>query len=369
MTTLPGLSLSSLRFIALVTTVLMASIPLSASAATARPSCYLQVSTSQGDVKIREKGEVLLLHGDELRITWVSKNATEATNANGDPLSLSGAETFSPSASTAYSYRFTSGSKKTTCTVTARVVTGSINASSLTSSSLKPTLSGTLTGIKTAYITIQKTDSTKKIYTSKLKVVSGKWTARVSKKLSNGTYDVIVSSTKSATRGVIVRGVLTVDTEKKNSPKTATTFAVSSVPLLFGGTARAATAVPVSYLQITNTGKEPASLKGFWIKQNGSAPTESVIGLSTVDDQGGSRSSVGGTEGSLLFKNGSAFVPTDALFEPGQMRLFTIKAILTGNTSNFLGTQLVIDVTALDANASIQEGSFPIRGTTWTIGG
>ena len=145
-----------------------------------------------------------------------------------------------------------------------------------------------------------------------------------------------------------------------------TTLAIASVPLLTGGTAHAGQSVPISYLQITNVGGEGALLKGFWVEQNGSSPTESVIGLSTVDDRGGSRSSAGGAEGSTPFQNGVALAPTDAYFAPGQMRLFTIKATITRVVDSYIGMQLVIDVTSIETAAAVQ-GQFPIRGTTWTI--
>ncbi|MDP1707268.1 MAG: hypothetical protein Q8L30_01830 [bacterium] len=142
-----------------------------------------------------------------------------------------------------------------------------------------------------------------------------------------------------------------------------TTLAIQNVPLLFGGTAHAGESVPVSYLQITNIGTACTVLKGFWIKQNGSASTTVVVGLSTVDDKGGSR---GLTEGSLPFENGIALAPTDALFAPGQMRLFTIKAIMAHDVSPHVGTQLMISVISVETTATMR-GQFPIQGTTWTI--
>jgi hypothetical protein len=145
-----------------------------------------------------------------------------------------------------------------------------------------------------------------------------------------------------------------------------TTLAVRSVPLLSGGTVHAGEAVPISYLQITNTGSAGAHLTGFWVSQEGSAPTESIIGLTTVDDRGGSRGSIGGVEGAAPFQNGSALVPTDAYFAPGQMRLFTIKAIMSHSVTANVGTDLMLDVSSLVTTAGVQ-GQFPIRGTTWTI--
>src|SRR3989344_3718797 len=145
-----------------------------------------------------------------------------------------------------------------------------------------------------------------------------------------------------------------------------TTLAIQSVPLLFGGTAHAGGSVSVSYLQITNVGTEGAVLKGFWLTQNGTALGESIIGLTTVDDTGGLRSSVGGTDGATPFQGGRAVAPTDAYFAPGQMRLFTIKAVMAPDVSAYVGMSLMVDVASIESTAAVT-GSFPIRGTTFTI--
>jgi len=84
-----------------------------------------------------------------------------------------------------------------------------------------------------------------------------------------------------------------------------------------------------------------------------------------VDDKGASRGSSGGSEGSVIFKDGIAFAPTDAIIEPGKTKLFTIKATVSTNSA-YIGGQLKIDVTSIDTTAS-QKGNFPIAGTTWTI--
>ena len=247
-------------------------------------------------------------------------------------------------------------------------VVGSIDVASLATTASKPTLSGLAFGAKTVQVVITKEGSTKTVYKSKiLKVKNDSWKVKVSKKLKEGSYEVTLYSGKKSSGNVLATGTLAVETNKKNAAKSSATLVVSSVPLLFGGVVHAGGSVPVSYLQITNIGKEPVVLKGFWIKQNGSAATQSIIALTTVDDKGGSRGSAGGTEGSILFKNGLAFAPTEATtFLPGQMRLFTIKATLTNTIYSYLGQQLMIDVTSIDTNANVT-GSFPIRGTTWTI--
>lgn len=145
-----------------------------------------------------------------------------------------------------------------------------------------------------------------------------------------------------------------------------TTLVVSFIPLLSGGQAKAGKSVPVSYLQVTNTGDNAASLAGFWLRQSGSAGGESIIGLTTVDDKGSLRGSVGGTEGSILFKDGLAFVPANATIAPKEMRLFTIKTAVTASVSSYLGKDIKIEVASVDTNAKVQ-GTFPIRGVTWTI--
>ncbi len=157
-----------------------------------------------------------------------------------------------------------------------------------------------------------------------------------------------------------------VETPPVNQTIGTTTLVVQTIPLLSGGVVRAGQTVPISYLQITNIGTEGARLTGFRVQQNGSAPDAAVIGLSTVDDRGGSRGLVGGDESSRPFRNGVALAPTDAYFAPGQMRLFTIKAILSGQASAHIGMTLAVVVTSVETTAD-PKGQFPISGTTWTI--
>lgn len=146
-----------------------------------------------------------------------------------------------------------------------------------------------------------------------------------------------------------------------------TTLVVKSVPLLSGGTAHSSVGpVPISYLQVINVGKEGALVKGFSVMQNGTAPGEAVIALSTIDDKGGSRGLIGGVEGATPFANGVALAPTDAYLAPGQMRLFTIFATLSRAVTPYVGLQLSIDVTSVSSTATVN-GQFPLRGTTWTI--
>lgn len=141
---------------------------------------------------------------------------------------------------------------------------------------------------------------------------------------------------------------------------------VSAIPLLSGGVAALGASVPVSYIKVYNPSTEPAVVNGFTLTQNGSADADVVIGFSTNDDKGGSRATIGGTEGTKLFKNGKAFVPLKASIGPGKFSIFTIKAQLSRIASGDAGKSLMLDVASIDTTASIR-GTFPIRGTTWTL--
>lgn len=152
------------------------------------------------------------------------------------------------------------------------------------------------------------------------------------------------------------------DSKSSADSESAGTLTVTTVPLLAGGNAKAGASVPVSYLQLRNTGTEAVHLSGFWVKQNGSAPESVVAQLTTVDDKGGSR----GASGSNPFDDGEAFAPTDATIAPGGIKLFTIKAVMGSNLTAHLFKNLKIDVTGVDTNGGIR-ASFPLRGTTWTL--
>jgi hypothetical protein len=349
----------------------MALVPLSTVTAASSPSCTLTVTTPQGDVTIRntpDAGTVFVRPSDEVRIAWKSTNAKTASDRDGDTIPLSGSVTEWPEKTTTYSYTFKSGARTATCSVTAQVVNATIDAESLSTTSTKPTITGTAVGAKTLYLTVRREGQRKVLYQSKaIMVKNEKWKTTFTKRLPKGRFEITVTGDKKAGLNTVAKGMLLIGLDVAETPKVPTTFIVSNVPLLTGGIARAGTSVPVSYLQITNVGSVPATVKGFWVRQTGTAPTQAVIGLTTIDDKGGSQGSTNIREGSSPFSNGMALAPTDAIFLPGQMRLFTIKAVITSNAAAYQGTQLVIDVPSIDSNATTVRGAFPIRGTTWTI--
>ncbi len=249
--------------------------------------------------------------------------------------------------------------------------TASFNEATLTATTTKPVISGEASNVKSVRINIYKEGSKKPLYKGKTaKVKSGDWSTKVSKSIPNGTYDIVLYGPKGVEKNTLATSTLVIDTtnkSKSSAKKVDTTFVIEALPLLTGGSAKQGTSVPVSYLQVTNIGKNAGVLKGFWVKQNGSASAKSVIGLTTVDDSGLLKGSVGGVEGTTPFKDNMAFVPVpDITIGAGQMKLITIKAGITANVSSYVGTSLMLDVTGVDTNAKTR-ASFPIRGTTWNL--
>jgi hypothetical protein len=143
-------------------------------------------------------------------------------------------------------------------------------------------------------------------------------------------------------------------------------FMVRSVPLLFGGNAGEGSSVPVVYLQVQNIGGVSGELEGFTVEQVGSVSDEVVSILRSVDDTNVVRGTVGGEEGETPFEHGRAFVPAGSSFSSGEMRLFTIQAVLANNTSSYRGEKLEIQVIGMKSSKT-KEGQFPVAGATWVI--
>ncbi|MES2225369.1 MAG: hypothetical protein V4480_00985 [Patescibacteria group bacterium] len=337
-------------------------LPLQAFASSSSsPSCSLTATTGSGQTSLRSSDTVLVRQGDVLTLAWESQNAKKAIDAGGKSIALSGIATSTPMDSFDVSYTFSNGSRKTVCKASIQVVQASFVAESLTAESgSRPDILGQIDGSKTIEVTVQAVGSNTLLYDSKtLKVRGGGFEAKLTKALPDGMYVVTLTGDKKYKLNQIATSTLTVGA-------TGTLYA-ASIPLLSGGATGPGTTVPVSYLQIVNTGKTPVTLTGFQVKEDGSAPTASVIGLSTVDDKGGSRGLIGGTEGANPFVNGIATVPTNATFAPGERKLFTIKAILSVHAGAYAGSQLMLDIAGLVAPGANLKAVFPIRGTTWTV--
>ena len=348
--------------------LLLMLIPFSTHADTTKPTCALTVETSVGTAKIVGENTILLKKGDELQIQWKSKNATKALNEKGKTISLFGVSTSSPKKDTTYEYRFSNGSKKVSCSVTVDVVSGGFATSTLLTASSRSLLSGKAIGAKSVQVKIYKEGTTSVLYTSNVIKVSknGTWKTKVTKKLKNGTYDVVLLGNKKALLNTIASGTLSVGTTTSATGKSDTIIVVVPVPLLAGGIARSGATIPLSYLQVVNLGKVSTTIHGFTIKQNGSTNIDAITALTVSDDSKLLHGSVTKNDGSLVFKNGSAVVPIEAVLAPDQMRLFTLKAVLASTLTQYAGTQLKMDIVGVTTSALLKN-TFPVRGVVWKI--
>lgn len=339
--------------------------PSFAFAATKKAACEVSITTKTGTVTAHDDTEVYVTKGESVTIAWDTDNA-KTVSFNGTKVSDSGKEVVTPTKKTTYKLSVSgTSSKKVSCDITTIVADASITASSLSSTSSKPTISGKATGVKKVQVIVRKAGETKILSSKSVRVKSGKWNAKVSKELSDGTYDVSVLGDKKAS-GTLTTSTLTVGKGSTAAASGNATLSVSSVPLLFGGTTSAGASVPVSYLQIVNTGKAPAVLSGVWLKQNGSASVRAISGLEVRDDSGTTRGSTGVMMSTPFNGSNMAKAPMNVTLNPGERRLFTVRVMMNANLMGYFGQNLMIDVTSVEANGKAM-GAFPIKGTTWTI--
>jgi hypothetical protein len=252
-----------------------------------------------------------------------------------------------------------------------------LDEDSLEATSSRPTLRGEISTARSVQIVIRPEGSEKVTYKSKVIRVRGdEWSLRVPKKLKDGEYDVEVYCPRAAKGKVVASGELVVEAEKEPYKKSAkkpkkkaeaaeaeagTAVSVSAIPLLQGGSAGAGDSVPVSYLQVRNTGKGAVTISGFKVKQAGSAPTSAIESFTVVDGSGSSR-----VTSDASFDDGVAVAKADVSIPAGSFALFTIKANLADSLKSASGKSLKIEVAgALGAEAV--SGKFPVKGTVWTL--
>jgi hypothetical protein len=345
----------------------LAFIPSSVSAASSKVSCELTVETSFDEVSFDGKEKVLVQKSDDVTISWEGKNATKVVDKDKDEVDLEDSVTVTPNENETYSYTFTGKSKKATCTVELVVIEAMIDEDTLATESAKPTISGEATGAKSVRLEIRDENGKTAFKSKTIRTKRGDWSARVTKTLKDGSYDVTLFGDKGAEISIIATGTLVVgergSSTGNSSSKKGGQLSVSALPLLSGGNAGTGASVPVAYIKVSNPSKETAYIDGFTLKQNGSASTDSVVSFFTNDDKSGSRYTTSGTG---LFKNGSAFVGLPAEVAPGQVRIFTIKANLSSMSNVYAGKTLMLDVASITSGAKLG-GSFPIQGTTWTL--
>ena len=356
-----------LKTLSIFAIMAFAFIPFNASAASSKVSCELTVKTSFDEVSFDGSEEVLVQKGDDVTISWEGKNAKKVVDSDKDEVDLEDSITLTPDEDETYSYTFTDKSKKATCSVDLVVIDASIDEDTLETDSAKPTISGEAMGAKSVRLEILDENGKTAFKSKTIRTKRGDWSARVTKTLKDGSYDVTLFGDKGAEISAIATGTLVVgegsSSTANSSSKKGGQLSVSALPLLSGGNAATGASVPVAYIKVSNPSKETAYIDGFTLKQNGSASTDSVVSFFTNDDKSGSRYT---TSGNGLFKNGSAFVGLPAEVASGQVRIFTIKASLSSMSNLYAGKTLMLDVASVTSGAKLS-GSFPIQGTTWTL--
>lgn len=334
---------------------LVLAFPMPSRAATSsRPSCMLGVLTPSGTSFIQGHGVTPILKDQTLILVWLGSDADTAVSQTGATVPLLGYTMMRADQPATYAYTFSSSAGSVTCSTDIEIVRATFDSVSGNSDGEDVELSGTVFGTESVRVTLSRNGTP--VSTTDVDARGDRWELALRDDLNDGLYTVVVTNASSQFSQVeLARSTFYV------GDVPATTLSASPVALLFGGTARAGGSVPVAYVKLANTGAQAATISGFDLAQNGSAPGSSVIGFTTSDDKGGSLSSVSGS-----FQNNRTFVPLAATINPGQFRIFTLKAQVAGNAGAYSGTQLKIDVTGVRSAGSVT-GTFPMRGTTWTL--
>jgi hypothetical protein len=332
--------------------------PHDASAAS-RPSCSLTVTTPRGEATTKKSMDILAMKGETLELSWESKNAKTARDADRDEIELEDSVRVKADRNETFSYTFMSGSRKAVCSVSVRIAEADFAGSTLATSDTTPSLTGSAEGVKSVRLLVETAAGKKVALGKESKVKSGEWKATVTKKLKEGKYVVSILGPKSYDLPVLA--TTTLEVTGKDGAASGGTLSVSQLPLLTGGVAANGASVPVAYVQMRNTGKTAVSIAGIRLKENGSAPDEAVVGFAVNDDKGGSRATH-----SLSLKNGIATVPLAYTLLPGELRIFTVKASISPAKRLYNNAELKIDIAGIDTGAKVT-AAFPIRGTTWIL--
>ena len=222
-------------------------------------------------------------------------------------------------------------------------------------------------GVSSITLNITPLGTTTPLYMSdSIRVRKGKWSERVTTTLPDGSYQVAIMGENKQNSLTIATSTLQIGSAPIAS-QFSPTVVVVPVPLLIGGVARPGASVAVAYLQIINIGNATATLTGLTLNQTGTAPLAAVVGLTAVTDNGVARGSVGNMLTGTPFVGTSTFVPLTVILAPREMRLVTIKAVMSPVLSPYLGTTLTLRVAGVSGNLKSQ-AAWPLFGTVWTMG-
>ncbi len=342
-------------------------VPSVTAAASSKPTCELSVAIAGVTTDLHGSSPLLVQLDTPMSITWESARATKAVDQSGYAVALSGMVTVTPDRSMTYAYKFSRGSVRTSCTVPVVVVKGSVTAQPRGVVGAKPIIAGRAKGVTMVTISLTPSGTTTPFYVSDtLRVRNGKWTGRVSKSLPDGLYQVTVNGSGKQNSVVIATSTLQVGIVSAVSAS-APLVVVVPIPLLIGGVAHPGTSVAVAYLQVINIGTATATLEGFTLTQTGTAPLATVVGLTAVTDNGVARGTAGNMLTGTPFVGASAFIPLIITLAPREMRLVTIKAVMSPLLVPYLGSTLTLRVSGVTGTLR-PHAAFPLFGTVWTMG-
>ena len=341
-------------------------IPSTTQAAYTGPVCVLWTQTSSGSIVAAGESEVMLNKGEDITMYWVSVNSTSAEDGDGKKIPVSGKSVMSPTKKTTYTYTFSRGSREFECSVVVHPVDASVTKSTLTTASTKPTISGTAKDTKTVSFEVFKAGAKKAVYESEtIKVTDGKWKHKVTDTLPKGSYSFVLYGSDELKLNTISKQTLTIGSAVA-ADTGASTMVVQSIPLLSGGLAKKNQTIGLSYLQVLNVGLQPVTVTGIKVKQTGTASTDAITSLIAVDDTEIHKVQVGNVGQSPFTSDDEALIPITLTIKPKETRLFTLKALMGTDLSDYSGDTLKLVVSGVESRSAVK-GTFPIKGVTWTI--
>lgn len=347
--------------------VVLNGVPTVTQAASTRPTCTLSVTSDEATTSVRTGSKIVVRTGALYTLSWKSQNASKAVDRNGKGIALNGSTTTVATKNTSYSLKFSQGSYQSTCTLSVSLVSGTVTSPSAGSSSKPVVVAGRAHGLSSVMVTVTPFGTTTATSSKNVSVRHGTWSYAVPQTLGNSLYQVLVSTTKGGMTTNVATSTLNIGNVPVVPIFAPTTVVVVPVPLLIGGIAHPGATVAVGYLQFINIGLATTTITNISLTQSGNAPVASIVGLTTISDNGVAKGSVGNMLSATPFIGNTATVPLGLVLAPKEMRLVTMKAVATSNVTPYLGTKLTLLVSGIGTTAHVQS-KLPLFGTIWTFG-
>lgn len=347
--------------------VVLNGVPTVTQAASTRPTCTLTVTSDGATATVRSGAKIVVRAGAPFILSWKSQNASKAVDRNGKGIALNGSTTTVATKNTSYSLKFMEGSYQSACTLSVSLVSGTITSPTAASSSKPVVIVGRARGLTSVTVSVTPFGTTSATSSKTVSVRHGTWSYAVPQKLGHGLYQILVTTTKGGMVTGVATGTLNIGNVPVVPTSAPTTVVVVPVPLLIGGIAHPGATLAVGYLQLINIGLATTTITNVTLTQSGNAPVVSIVGLTTISDNGVAKGSVGSMLSATPFIGNTATVPLGLVLAPKEMRLVTIKAITTSNITPYLGTKLMLLVSGVGTTAQVQS-KLPLFGTIWTFG-